>query len=530
MKMRRFLKLFLAFALCLSLIAPSIVVFAAGYSEAQLTSRIDGIISWKKSVLNTADDEIIGGALLSQAGSSRADWFVFGLIKSGKSYDYSAYLAKLNSIAQSYYSSASTASTTDKLRVALLIDACSGNPQSLGSGAHNLLADCTYNCKDLGNVSIFEYIYALLLLDSRSYSIPTGSINTRRSIIDGLLDCELSGGGFAVIGSAADVDTTAAVIQALAPYYSAHADVKAVIDRSLALISKTQLGSGGFKSFSTENCESTAQVIVALCSLGLNPQSEAGFIKNGNSAVDALLGFCTDSGGFSHTPAGAADAMASAQALYALAALKRQINALPALFRYTSGVPSVELPSTTAPTAAPTTTKAPRVNRVTTTKRPTTAKSTTTTAPTTVPKATTTKAITTAKTITTAAAASTTAAAKAPSAAVTMPPTSASTELSAVMQADKSTSAALSNASTSETEASTTAVQASSASMTDAVTFASAALTESTDFSPSDRASPLNAAAQKKHGKMRGIVIAAGVFFVAAAFAATLTVKKRRSK
>ena len=49
---------------------------------------------------------------------------------------------------------------------------------------------------------------------------------------------------------------------------------------------------GGFCSSmdtGTESSESCAQVLTALCSLGIDPQSDSRFIKNGNTVLDNLM-------------------------------------------------------------------------------------------------------------------------------------------------------------------------------------------------------------------------------------------------
>ena len=64
-----------------------------------------------------------------------------------------------------------------------------------------------------------------------------------------------------------------------------------VIDRALAALSAAQCADGGFASWGAENAESTAQVVMALCALGIDPAADERFCKEGGSAVTALLGF-----------------------------------------------------------------------------------------------------------------------------------------------------------------------------------------------------------------------------------------------
>lgn len=72
------------------------------------------------------------------------------------------------------------------------------------------------------------------------------------------------------------------------------------------------------------SAESTAQVIVALTALGIDPTADSRFVKSGVSVVDALCGFYVTGGGFRHLMADkTVDGMATEQGYYALAAYYR---------------------------------------------------------------------------------------------------------------------------------------------------------------------------------------------------------------
>ena len=92
----------------------------------------------------------------------------------------------------------------------------------------------------------------------------------------------------------------------------------------------------------TESSESCAQVLTALCSLGIDPQSDSRFIKNGNTVLDNLMSFRQEDGGFVHAylydasnPASIpdeSDFLAGGQAAYALTAFCRDKNNMKNLF------------------------------------------------------------------------------------------------------------------------------------------------------------------------------------------------------
>ena len=72
---------------------------------------------------------------------------------------------------------------------------------------------------------------------------------------------------------------------------------------------------------------------MALTSLGLDPDTDPRFVKNGNSVLDALLSFAVTGGGFIHDDkSGGINGMSTEQAYYALAAYTRYINGRPALY------------------------------------------------------------------------------------------------------------------------------------------------------------------------------------------------------
>ncbi|RAV23452.1 DUF4430 domain-containing protein [Paenibacillus contaminans] len=185
-------------------------------------------------------------------------------------------------------------------------------------------------------------IFALIALDSKKFDIPIVSgvktQTTREMLIDFILKRELSGGGWALgeKAEAADPDITAMAIQGLTPYYDTNEAVHAAIDRGISWLSQNQQADGGYASWQSANSESVAQVVVALTGLGIDPQSDPRFVKNGRSALEALLGFAVQGGGFYHIMPGGidnggakpgdVDPMATDQAMYALVAYDRYLN------------------------------------------------------------------------------------------------------------------------------------------------------------------------------------------------------------
>ena len=120
--------------------------------------------------------------------------------------------------------------------------------------------------------------------------------------------------------SSLDVDTAAAMIPALAKYYS-NASVKTAVDSTVTWLSSQQNSDGTWSSYGTSNCESTATVIVALSSLGIDAHTDSRFIKNYKSAVEGLMSFAlADNSGFGHKGNVTYNAMATEQGFRALVA------------------------------------------------------------------------------------------------------------------------------------------------------------------------------------------------------------------
>ena len=118
------------------------------------------------------------------------------------------------------------------------------------------------------------------------------------------------------MGDFADVDTTAMTIQALAPYYKTREDVKAAVDKALELLASKQNLDGGYISFGADNPEGSAQLIMAMASIGIDAMEDERFIKNGNTLLDAIKGFELSDGTFSHTKGGESNKMTTHQVMY----------------------------------------------------------------------------------------------------------------------------------------------------------------------------------------------------------------------
>ena len=286
---------------------------------------VEGVISYKSAVLGSNSVDELLDALSDKAGTFSSDWYYIALSRYGVNCKNEKSVTALKKAVDDFYKEKlETVKVTDLQRVAFALMACKEDITSVNG--HNLLADATYNrdkYRPLDAQGVNSLSYALLLLDSKKFDIPKNSGLTRKKLINKILSYELDDGGFSLFGKGADVDITSIVLQALAPYKN-DSKVKKSVEKSLDILSKRQDSCGAYKSFDNKvTAESTAQVIIALTSLGINPVSDKRFIKNGKTALDGLSVFKTEDGGYSHMEGLSSNAIAAYQSLCAFVAMHR---------------------------------------------------------------------------------------------------------------------------------------------------------------------------------------------------------------
>lgn len=344
------------------------VVPKGKYSVSDITEAIDGILAWKRAQQGVAEGQpLLSGELLTYAGSTAADWLPIGLSRYGAEDDYDSYLAALRTYVEQKYrepDKLDRTKATEWHRIALAVLACGGDPTHFGrdeNGADiNLIADGVYDrgkTADLGRQGLNGWLWGLITLDSMKYTIPAGASYTRTELVKTILSYQLSDDGFnlrVAQGSTADPDITAMAIQSMGPYYrTSTLNVKDPVDRALERLSQLQLDTADFRSWGTRNSESTSQVIISLCSVGIDPQNDPRFVKNGLNLLDALFYYQQEDGGFAHSyeldegnPSavpGESDSMATDQALLALVSVWRQAQGMSPLYDFRPGSVSAKI-------------------------------------------------------------------------------------------------------------------------------------------------------------------------------------------
>lgn len=286
-------------------------------------------------------------------GSVGGEWAVLGLARRNadvpKDYYDNYYKTATKKVKEQQAKSSRRWSTkvTDTQRVAIALTAIGKNPSDV-EGID--LVDYTWNKgmnmpslseehQILGNrQGLNELIYGLITIDLNNSKMPEDASISREEIIKRILeDYETDEGGFNLRqdSETADADLTGMTIQALAPYYEkdGYENVTKAVNRALETLSSIQDEKGGFTSeFASftggaeATVESTVQVIVALCSLDIDPTTDNRFIKNGNDPITNLMTYYNQGGGFKHLVDGEVNQMATEQGYYALVAYERFVN------------------------------------------------------------------------------------------------------------------------------------------------------------------------------------------------------------
>lgn len=305
-----------AVLLCLvTLLSGGVTAFADSsgvtYTAAQVQSLCDGILAFKRSQGGTYDNQSLIDGYLSDNAGSLSEFYIIGLSQYG-SYSFKNYERALLSYIGSH--NVTSASTREKYALAL---AASGSTDSY-------ITDTADDA--IGGLGLMSLIFGLHILNNGYQS----SSYSADSLAGEILSYQLSDGGWAVIGSYGDVDVTAMTLQALAPH-TGRSDVRYAVDRALSLLSSKQLDSGGFKSMGSENCESAAQVVTALSALGIDAQYDSRFVKNGGSALSAMLSYRNSDSSFAHISSGYNES-ATVQAFYAMVAFVRYCRGQSSLY------------------------------------------------------------------------------------------------------------------------------------------------------------------------------------------------------
>ena len=275
-------------------------------------------------------------------GSVGGEWLMLGLARADHviaSSSKTAYLSSVRSYINANYNSGklSNDKSTENSRIVLALTALGEDPQTFVTGKNLLEGYSDFDWTVQQGVT--GPIFALLAIDSQKYIVP-GNATIRNDLIEEILKAQKNNGGWSADGKTVDVDMTAMAIQALAPYYKKNnTDVVEAVNAALVyLVSQQNEATGAFPNANNElSAESTAQVIVALTSLGKNPATEKRFQAGDKklSPIDGLMRFYQENGKFSHKLDADANDMATEQSYYALVSYYRLKNGKTSLYDMT---------------------------------------------------------------------------------------------------------------------------------------------------------------------------------------------------
>ena len=308
-------------------------------------SVIDGIAMFKMSECGAGSmQEWADGALCEGAGTD-ADAYAFALYKLGKA-DVTAYKEAL----RKYLDENTVRSATTRLKYALCLlmgetgvtlDPQAGGDSPVGDKDPGMTDDVyiTQTVEDsVGKLGVMSLVYGLHLAGN-------GHVGTEYPvgrILDELFSLRHEDGGWSVMGQYSDVDVTAMVLQSLAvmrdtlqpqvlssagsseddkreEVLKQYETTEDGIRTGLAFLSGKQNETGDFAGFGSDNAESTAQVLIALSSLGIDGASDPDFVKNGNSVVDGIMRYRLPDGSFAHVLGGDSNPTATSQVFTAMA-------------------------------------------------------------------------------------------------------------------------------------------------------------------------------------------------------------------
>lgn len=272
------------------------------------------------------------------------DWFVFDLARAGvtipESYCQTVTVDKISTLSEAIHAVLALSAAGKTVSSEMLTELAS-------------YTNTAYYPTDFSNI--------LLAFNTKNYSIPEGytmpdgSTLTRESLISYLLaDQNVATGAFRMPdyyhpgSSIDDLDTTGMAVQALAPYYDTVPEVRSAIDKALIYMGKQQNADGSFSPYGSPSVETTAQVIVALTAMGLDPAK-----YYAHSCIDGLLTLSLSEGGFISGWSQEYDDMSTSQGFYALVAYRRYLAGKNSLYDMTADPVKHHSSSTETASAVP---------------------------------------------------------------------------------------------------------------------------------------------------------------------------------
>ncbi|MDR3643732.1 MAG: hypothetical protein P4M02_01500, partial [Clostridia bacterium] len=275
---------------------------------------------------------------VKKLSSDTSKWAAFALARAG----YTPSKVYLNNFIAALKQNKGDFDVSTDLSSAIIVLAANGYDPSDFCGVD--LYQKLYNYSGLDKQGLGGPVYALLALDAKAAAIPSGAVWTTQKLMNDILTYQHSDGSFSISKTlAGDPDMTSMAILSLAPHI-AQTNVKTAVKKAVGWLSAHQRNDGGFVSVignsSVSTSESVSTVIMALCSVGIDPKTDTRFVKHKVSLLDNLMSYKLAGGGFEHIAGGGFDPIASEQALMALTAYTRMENGSATLYNLTDKSPA----------------------------------------------------------------------------------------------------------------------------------------------------------------------------------------------
>ena len=293
-------------------------------------------------------------------GTNFGEWTVFGLARGGYYANDSKYFADYYDRIVEYVNTKAAeldmngaldkSKSTDNSRLIMALAAIGRDATSVGNW--DLVEAYSANGINwIRKQGMNGTIWTLIALDCGNYE--TSDPTIRQQCVDAIVNAQHNDGGWSLVTAKtqpSNVDITCMTLTALYPYRDQEA-VAAACATAFEWLSESQLDNGGFPYGNGETSESCAWAIVACTTWGINPDTDARFIKNGYSPIDNLLTYyIEEEAKFEHGRGAGSNAMATDQATYALVAYDRLLKGKTALYDYSDVVPFIpeepEVPET----------------------------------------------------------------------------------------------------------------------------------------------------------------------------------------
>ena len=311
------MKKFISIFLILIISGTSTTSFAK--TNYDIDSVLDDTVSYIYKTVREPQVDSVGG-----------EWAVLGLARSGIEISdeyYKNYYENVEEYVRECKGNLHDKKYTEYSRVVLALTSIGKDPSDVAG--YNLLIPLADYEKTVWQ-GLNGAVWALIAFDAGGYDIPLNPYAniqaTREMYVNHILDNQLPNGSWVLKSTldsdVFDPDMTGMALQALSKYKE-NDQVKQAIDKALVCIAEHQNNDGGFDGYEKSNIESSVQILVALCELGISADDPR-FTKDGNTIFDNIMTYYTGDGFMHSKDQNNVDQMATEQALYGLVALHRQ--------------------------------------------------------------------------------------------------------------------------------------------------------------------------------------------------------------